>query len=137
MRSRKDVDYDDLASVRGAPAPANVLLPSKPGAPAANLRKNQLTVARALAGLEAQGLANGVVVGAMSSKHSSTFLDHDNRHARTFTVEPYSIDEMVAVQQDYVATGVSLEQLTPFETDYVSAITARRPREVLAYAQLL
>jgi hypothetical protein len=136
-RSRKDVDYNSLESVRNAPPPSDVLQPSQPGAPAANLRKNQLTLARALGGLEAQGLANGVVIGATSSQHSRYFIEEDDRAERAVHIDAYTSDEMLAVLQDYVETGFVLQELTAVESEYVAAITARRPREVLQYAGLL
>jgi hypothetical protein len=137
VRSRKDTNWHDFDSVRNAPAPSAALGRTGAGAPKANLRKNQMTVARALGGLEAQGLANGVVVGALSSQHNQYFLNDDARHSRTVVAERYSTEELEAILQDYVATGLALAQLTPFETDYVSAMTARRPREVLKFAQLI
>jgi hypothetical protein len=136
-RSRKDTNWNDFDSVRNAPALAAALGRTGHGALKANLRKNQLTVARALGGLEAQGLANGVVVGALSSRHNKYFLNEDSRDSRAVVVERYSTEELEAILQDYVATGVALAQLTPFETDYVGAMTARRPREVLKFAQLI
>jgi hypothetical protein len=136
-RSRKDVDYNSLESVRNAPSPSDVLQPSQPGAPAANLRKNQLTLARALGGLEAQGLANGVVIGATSSQHSRYFIEEDDRAERAVHIDAYTSEEMLAVMQDYVETGFVLQELTAVESEYVAAITARRPREVLQYAGLL
>jgi hypothetical protein len=137
VRSRKDVNWNDLDSVRNAPAPAVALQREGAGAPKANLRKNQLTVGRALGGLETQGLANGVVVGATSSRHNRFFLEEDDRASRAVEVERYSMMELKAILQDYVSTGVALATLTTVETDYVAAMTARRPREVLLFAQLI